>query len=337
MNDLLRNQGFALLTGFVFFTLQTAGLGAMPRETAPLTFAPEVPPPLTRTEPAIVEVHLDASTVLGHLDNWRRYSFWTFNGQVPAPFIRARVGDTLELHLTNHDTNGMPHNIDFHAVTGPGGGAEITTIAPGQQAVASFKLLDQGLYMYHCAVPPMLDHIANGMYGLIFVEPAGGLPKADREFYVMQSEFYTEPPAQGTNVLTYSHVAAVRAQPQFVVFNGNQLSLYGTNALQTKAGEKVRIFFGNAGPNLVSSFHVIGVTMTVYHDGVFSDAPQHLVQTTLVPSGGASVVEFTPVVPGAYTMVDHSMGRVELGASGTLKVTGAPRPEIYRADPVPTR
>jgi nitrite reductase (NO-forming) len=300
---------------------------------AKLTYAPEVPPPITRTEPAIVEVHLDASSVIGKIDNWRLYRFWTFNGHVPGPLIRTRVGDTLEIHFTNHDTNGMPHNLDFHAVTGPGGGAPLTTIAPGQQAVASFKLLDAGLYVYHCAVPPMVDHIGNGMYGMILVEPEHGLPKADREFYVMQSEIYTQPSVERTNMLQYSHDAAVREQPQFVLFNGSQLSLYGTHALKAKVGEKVRIYFGDAGPNFVSSFHIIGTTLSVYHDGVFADPPQHLVQTTLVPPGGASVVELTPQVPGDYTLVDHSMGRVEQGASGTLTVEGAPRPDLYRSEP----
>jgi nitrite reductase (NO-forming) len=318
---------------FVLFTFHGGLTRGETRETARLTYAPQVPPPITRTEPAIVEVHLDASSMMGNIDNWRYYRFWTFNGHVPGPFIRTRVGDTLEIHFTNHDTNGMPHNIDFHAVTGPGGGAQVTTIAPGQHAVASFKLLNPGLYMYHCAVPPMVDHIANGMYGLILVEPENGLPKADREFYVMQSEVYTQPPVEGTNVLQYSHDAAVRGQPQFVLFNGSQLSLYSTNALKANVGEKVRIYFGNAGPNLVSSFHIIGMSLTVYHDGVFSDPAQHLVQTTLVPAGGASVVEFTPEVPGAYTLIDHSAGRVEQGASGTLNVAGPEHPEIYRAEP----
>ncbi len=319
---------------FVLFALNGGVVLGANRETAQLAYAPDVPPPITRTEPAIVEVDLDASSIMGHIDNSRVYRFWTFNAHVPGPFIRTRVGDTLEIHFTNHDTNGMPHNIDFHAVTGPGGGAQVTTIAPGQKpAVASFKLLNPGLYMYHCAVPPMVDHIANGMYGLILVEPEGGLPKVDREFYVMQSEVYTEPQAEGTNVLQFSHDAAVREQPQFVLFNGSELSMFSTNALKASTGEKLRIFFGNAGPNLVSSFHVIGTTLTVYHDGVFSDPPQHFVQTTLVPAGGASVVEFTPEVPGTYTLVDHSMGRVQRGASGDLNVEGAPRPEIYRSEP----
>lgn len=322
-----------LFVGSLFFAGSLIGLHGAGREVAQLTYAPAVPPPITRKQPATVEVHLDASSMMGHIDNWRQYRFWTFNGHVPGPFIRTRVGDTLEVHITNHDTNGMPHNVDFHAVTGPGGGAMITTVAPGQQAVASFKLLGPGLYVYHCAVPPMIDHIANGMYGLLLVEPETGLPKVDREFYVMQSEVYTQPPAEGTNVLYYSHDAAVREQPQFVLFNGTQLSLYGTNALQANAGEKVRIFFGNAGPNLVSSFHIIGTTLSVYHDGIFSDPPQHFVQTTYVPAGGASVLEFTPQVPGAYTLIDHSIGRVEQGASGTLNVQGMPRPDIYNAEP----
>ncbi len=322
-----------VLFGFVIFISLVRGAFAQPREVARLTYAPEVPPPITRTQPATVEVHLDASSIIGNIDTWRQYRFWTFNAHVPGPFIRTRVGDTLEIHFSNHDTNNMPHNLDFHAVTGPGGGAMVLTIAPSQQAVASFKLLEPGLYLYHCAVPPMVDHIGNGMYGLILVEPENGLPKVDKEFYVVQSEIYTEPPGEGTNVLAYSHDAAIREQPQFVVFNGSEISMYATNALKATVGEKIRIFFGNAGPNLISSFHIVGTTLTVHHDGVFSDPPLHSVQTTLVPPGGASIVEFTPQVPGAYMLMDHAVGRVEQGASGTLNVAGAPRPDLYRSEP----
>lgn len=304
----------------------------LPVEEAQLTFAPEVPPPIARRKPALVKVHLDSGVKVAEVSAGVTYQFWTFNGQVPGPFIRTRVGDTLEIHATNSDASGMPHNVDFHAVTGPGGGAKVTTVVQGEERVAWFKLLHPGLYVYHCAAPPVMDHIANGMYGLILVEPEGGLPTVDREFYVLQSEFYAkEPDAEGQ--ATFDHDAGVVEHPRFVVFNGRAGSLVGDGALQAKTGEKVRLFFGNAGPNLISSFHVIGeIFDRVYREADLVSSPARSVQTTLVPAGGATVVEFGVEVPGDYTLVDHAIFRVGKGAVGFLKVEGAPRHDIFLSD-----
>ena len=309
----------------------------LPIEDAQLTFAPLVPPPIARKKPAIVRVHLDGSQKTMELASGQRYAFWTFNDHVPGPFIRARVGDTLEVHMTNSDGSGMPHNVDLHAVTGPGGGAKATTAVQGDEKIAWFKLLHPGLFLYHCAAPPVMDHIANGMYGLILVEPEGGLPKVDREFYVLQSEFYTEPPIEGAEQLTYSHADGVSEHPRFVVFNGRVGSLIGAGALQAKTGERIRIFFGNAGPNLIASFHVIGEIFDhVYREADLVSAPARSVQTTLVPAGGATVVDFLAEVPGDYTLVDHAIFRVEQGAVGFLTVSGPPRHDIYRSADDPT-
>jgi len=302
----------------------------LPIEEAQLTFAPEVPAPMTRKKPAIVRVHLDSSVKVMELNTGIKYAFWTFNDHVPGPFIRARVGDTLEVHHTNSDASGMPHNVDFHAVTGPGGGATVTTVAEGEERVAWFKLLHPGLYIYHCAAPPVMDHIANGMYGLILVEPEKGLPKVDREFYVLQSEFYTKEPVEGQEALEFSHDEGLKEHPRFVVFNGRVGSLVGEQAINAKTGERVRIYFGNAGPNLVSSFHVIGeIFDNAYREADLISPPAHSVQTTLVPAGGATVVEFGLEVPGSYTLVDHAIFRIEKGAVGFLNVEGAPRHDIY--------
>ena len=311
-----------------------ASSGAKPKqppvEEASLTFAPEVPPPITRKQPAIVRVRLDSGMKVMELNTGVKYQFWTFGGHVPGPFIRTRVGDTLEIHVTNSDASGMPHNIDLHAVTGPGGGAKVTTVVQGEERVAWFKLLHPGLYIYHCAAPPVMDHIANGMYGLILVEPAKGLPKVDREFYVLQSEFYTKDPVEGSDTLEFSHEHGLQEHPRFVVFNGRVASLVGDGALKAKTGERVRIFFGNAGPNLISSFHVIGeIFDNVYREADLVSPPAHSVQTTLVPAGGATVVEFGVEVPGDYTLVDHAIFRIEQGAVGFLKVEGDPRHDIY--------
>ena len=304
-------------------------------EAAQLTFAPEVPPPITRKQPAIVRVHLDGGMKQAELASGVTYTFWTFNGHVPGPMIRARVGDTLELHMTNSDHSGMPHNVDLHAVTGPGGGATVTTVTEGEERVAWFKLLHPGLFVYHCAAPPVMDHIANGMYGLILVEPKQGLPRVDREFYVFQSDFYTKEPVNG--VAEFSHEEGAKEHPRFVVFNGRVGSLIGDGALKAKTGERVRIYFGNGGPNLISSFHVIGeIFDNVYREADLVSPPAHSIQTTLVPPGGATVVEFSLEVPGTYTLVDHAIFRIEKGAVGYLNVEGKPRHDIYvsQDDPV---
>ncbi len=297
---------------------------------AELTYAPEVPPPITRKKPAVVRIRLDSGHKPMPLNGEIQYPFWTFNDHVPGPFIRARVGDTLEVHVTNSDASGMPHNVDLHAVTGPGGGAPVTTVVQGEERVAWFKLLHPGLFIYHCAAPPVMDHIANGMYGLILVEPKSGLPEVDREFYVLQSEFYTKGAPEGATTLEFSHERGGEEHPQFVVFNGRVGSLVGDGALKAKTGERVRIYFGNAGPNLISSFHVIGeIFDQVYREADLLSPPGRSVQTTLVPAGGAVVVEFGLDVPGTYTLVDHAIFRVEKGAVGFLQVEGEPRHDLY--------
>lgn len=301
----------------------------MPVLEAPATFAPEVPPPIERDTPAILKIHLENNTRVMPIDQERQYNFWTFNGQTPGPFIRARVGDVLEIYMTNTDASGMPHNIDLHAVTGPGGGAPVTTVTPGETRLVRFKLLHPGLFVYHCAAPPVMDHIANGMYGMILVEPEGGLPAVDREFYVMQSEFYIKPESE-EGVLEFSHKQGLDEHPRYVVFNGRKGALMGPGALKAKTGERVRIYFGNIGPNLISSFHVIGeIFDSVYREADLVSAPARSVQSTIVPAGGATVVEFDLEVPGDYTLVDHAIFRIEKGAIGTLSVEGEPRPDIY--------
>jgi nitrite reductase (NO-forming) len=317
-------------------SLAPSATGAETVEKAVLTFAPQVPPPITRKGPAVVQVTLDTPEVVGTLMEGltepTRYTFWTFNGRVPGPFIRVRQGDTLELTLTNPKTSAMPHNVDFHAVTGPGGGAAVTLAKPGETKVARFKMLNSGLYIYHCAAPPVTDHIVNGMYGLILVEPEKGLPKVDREYYVLQSEFYTKEEYGTEGLVHYDRKKAVDENPTYVVFNGKVGSLMEENALQAKVGERVRLYVGNAGPNLVSSFHVIGAIFDeVYSEGSMSAARGSNVQTTLVPAGGAAIVEWLASVPGEFTLVDHAIFRIEKGAIGTLKVTGPEQPNIYRA------
>ena len=321
------------LTFLAAGTPAQAGQGKSRRTIeATLTYAPDVPAQIIRKTPATVIARLDAGMKVMPISNSKQYAFWTFNDHVPGPFIRVRVGDTLEMHLTNSDPSGMPHNIDLHAVTGPGGGATVTTVVQGEEQIGWFKLLHPGLFIYHCAAPPVMDHIANGMYGLILVEPKRGLPKVEREYYVLQSEFYTKDAAADATRLEFSHEQGLLEHPSLVVFNGRVGALVGEGALKAKTGERVRLFFGNIGPNLISSFHVIGeVFDRVYREGDLVSQPARSIQTTLVPAGGASVVEFGVEVPGTYTLVDHAIFRVEQGAVGYLQVEGEPRHDLYRS------
>ena len=294
-----------------------------------LTDAPQVPPRITRRHPSKVVVELEVSEVNLPMADGVEYSFWTFGGRVPGKFIRVRQGDTVEFHLMNHPDSRFPHNIDLHAVTGPGGGAASSNTAPGRRTQFTFKAINPGLYVYHCATAPVGEHVANGMYGLILVEPPGGLAPVDREYYVVQSDFYTKGPHHEKGHQPFDMEKAIEEHPTYVVFNGAEGSLLGDKALKAKVGERVRLFVGNGGPNLVSSFHVIGEIF----DRVYAEAgtrySEHI-QTTLVPAGGAAIVEFKVDVPGSYKLVDHSILRAfNKGALGELKVEGPEAKAIY--------
>ena len=304
---------------------------AKERVTATITTPPQVPPAITRSEPAHVIVKLEANEYVGPLADEVNYHFWGFNGTVPGPMIRVRVGDTVELHLHNPETNKFPHNVDLHAVNGPGGGAGAILAAPGQTDVVTFKVILPGLYMYHCAspVPNIPAHIANGMYGMILVEPEGGLSKVDHEYAVVQSEFFTMP-TQKKGLHKLSMEKGLAENPDYVVFNGKVGALTGEGELKANVGETVRLFFGNIGPNAASSFHIIGEIFDKVHlEGDIGGIVNQNVQTTLVPSAGSVIVEFKVDVPGNYLLVDHSIFRVAKGALGVLAVTGEPNLEIF--------
>jgi nitrite reductase (NO-forming) len=300
------------------------------QETAVLGVAPNVPPPLTRHHPTRVIVSLEVREVTKRLAEGVDYVFWTFGGDVPGRFIRIREGDEVEFHLNNHQDNKMPHNIDLHAVTGPGGGAASSFTAPGHSSQFSFKALNPGLFLYHCATAPVGMHVGNGMYGLILVEPKEGLPPVDREYYVVQGEFYTTGQYGEEGLQGFDMNKATDERPPYVLFNGAVGSLVGDKALSAKVGEKIRLYVGNGGPNLACSFHVIGeIFDTVYQEGGTTPS-QRNVQTTLVPAGGAAMVEFRVDVPGTYVLVDHALFRAfNKGALGMLKVEGAPNLVTY--------
>lgn len=301
----------------------------LPVVKAVLTQAPNVPPPVDRNYSAKVVINMETIEKVMPISDGVDYMYWTFGGDVPGQFVRIREGDEVEFHLSNHPDSKMPHNIDLHAVTGPGGGAASSFTAPGHTSTFSFKALNPGLYVYHCAVAPVGMHVANGMYGLILVEPKEGLPKVDREYYVMQGDFYTRGEYGEPGFQPFDMAKAIKEQPDYVLFNGHVGAMTGDNAITANVGETVRLFVGNGGPNLVSSFHVIGeIFDKVYVEG--GTVENHNVQTTLVPAGGAAMVEFKTEVPGSYTLVDHSIFRAfNKGALGTLKVSGPENLTVY--------
>jgi nitrite reductase (NO-forming) len=275
-------------------------------------------------------VKLEVREVVKKMADGVDYLFWTFGGDVPGSFIRIREGDLVEFTLANHPSSKMPHNIDLHAVTGPGGGAASSFTAPGHSSQFSFKALNPGLYVYHCATAPVPMHVGNGMYGLILVEPKEGLPPADREYYVMQGDFYTTGKYGAEGLQTFDQEKSTDERPTYVVFNGAVGSLVGDKALTATVGETVRLYVGNGGPNLLSSFHVIGeIFDRVYPEGG-TIAAQKNVQTTLVPAGGSAIVEFKVDVPGTFILVDHSLSRAfNKGALGMLKVAGPESLLVY--------
>lgn len=297
--------------------------------TAELTDAPAVPKPLTYTSPQKVMVKLEVIEKVMKISDSTEYTFWTFGGHVPGKFIRVRQGDLVDFTLKNMPDSKLSHNIDLHAVTGPGGGAEATMTAPGQSARFQFRALNPGLFVYHCATGPVGMHIANGMYGLILVEPQSGMPKVDKEYYLMQGDFYTKGKFDAAGLQDFDENKAIAEHPDYVLFNGKVRSTTGKNALSAKVGETVRLYVGNGGPNLVSSFHAIGeIFNKVYMEG--GTAINKNVQTTLIPAGGSTIVEMKMEAPGVLNLVDHSIFRAfNKGALAQIKVSGSENPSVF--------
>jgi len=294
----------------------------------------EIPAPIGNREPTTVRIDLEAVEVTGQLADGTTYTYWTFNNQVPGPFFRVRIGDTIEVHMKNSTSSTMNHSVDFHAVTGPGGGAVMTQTEPGKETMFTAKALNAGLFVYHCATPMVAQHISNGMYGLILVEPEGGLPPVDREFYVMQGELYTAGNFGDPGHQMGDTTKLLNETPEYFVFNGAANALKDKKPLKANAGDSVRIFFGVGGPNFTSSFHVIGeIFDRVYDQASITGTPLTDVQTTLVPPGGATMVEFHLEVPGNYVLVDHALSRLQRGLVGLLVVDGEPNPEIINGTP----
>ena len=321
-----------------------AELPLAPASEVNVAYAPDVPPASGRTEPAIVEVAFEVVEGVANIDpvNSVQYRAWGYRmpgddeviSGTPGPIIRARVGDVLRFTITNPASNSMPHNVDFHAVTGQGGGAADTSVAPGQTATIEARLLYPGFFMYHCAFGDVPLHIAHGMYGGILVDPADPLPPVDHELYVVQSEIYTTGTEMG--LVDTDRQALTDEHPTYVVFNGAMGSLTGENAPHMQVGERTRIYFIDAGPDLDSNFHPIGSHWdVVYPEAALLNEPLRGSQTTLVPAGGGTVVELVGRVPSTIVLVDHAISRAfDKGALGQIVIEGEPDPEIFEATQV---
>ncbi|MBI4120871.1 MAG: nitrite reductase, copper-containing [Parcubacteria group bacterium] len=285
---------------------------------------PRANPPENRT----VEINMTAKEVVSEMADGVAFNYWTFDGTVPGPFLRVREGDTVRLTLHNDVTSLHHHSIDLHAVTGPGGGATATTVAPGESKTITFKAHNPGIFVYHCAHPNAATHMAHGMYGLILVEPKGGLPLVDKEFYVMQGEFYSSGALGRKGLQLFDVQAMLEGKPKYVVFNGKTGAL--VDNMTARVGDTVRLYIGNGGVNLISSFHVIGeIFDRVYQEGDLVSPPAQSIQTTLIPAGGATAVEFQVDYPGNYVLVDHALSRLDRGAWGILHVEGGADPAIF--------
>ncbi len=298
----------------------------------------DVPPPVDWSAPRSHEVTLSCKEVTAEIEPGVTFPYMTFDGQVPGPMIRVRQGDTVQFTLENASAGAMPHNIDFHAVYGTGGGAEATLAPPGQSQTISFRAEYSGAFIYHCAVPNVDYHIASGMFGLIFVEPKDGLPAVDREFYLGQHEVYTNKPTGTEGEHAFDFDAMTREDPTYVLLNGQKQALTesGFGAMEMEVDETVRVFFANGGPNLTSSFHPIGnVWAKAWREGAVASRPDRYVQTMTTGPGSCGVFEMDCPVPETIKLVDHALSRVvRKGFLGEIKVTGNPRPETF--DPAPT-
>ncbi|TSC86528.1 MAG: Copper-containing nitrite reductase [Parcubacteria group bacterium Gr01-1014_8] len=293
----------------------------------------DVPPPTGRTEASDVSIELTTKEVLSEIAPGVLVNYWTFDGTVPGPMLRVREGDTVSLTLHNDQSSLHMHSIDLHAVTGPGGGATVTDVMPGESKTMRFKALNPGLYIYHCAHPNVANHMSHGMYGLILVEPKDGLPQVDKELYVVQGEFYTAAERGTKGLQAMDAGKLLDGIPEYIVFNGRTGAISKDRVVVTQ-GEKVRMYVGNGGVNLVSSFHLIGeIFDTVYPEAAMGSEPHKNVQSTIVPAGGATIVEFTADVPGTYVLVDHALARLDKGAWGTLSIVGDARPDIFFGTP----
>ncbi|GAB3663585.1 copper-containing nitrite reductase [Halopiger thermotolerans] len=300
----------------------------------------DIPAPVDWTEPREHDVRIRTKDVTAEIEPGVTFDFMTFEGQVPGPMVRVRKGDRVNLRFeVPEETNMAAHNLDFHAVYGPGGGAEATTLAPGDDAAEiSFTAEYAGAFVYHCAVAGDMDHhISAGMFGSILVEPEEGLPEVDREYYLGQHELYTDGDVGEEGHHTFDFDAMMAEEPTYVVFNGQAYGFTadGVGPMRAETGETARVYFANGGPNLLSSLHPIGnVWRDYYRDGDLLSEPDRNVETAPVAPGTTTVGEMEFPVPGPVKIVDHALTRAgRRGALAVIDVTGEENPEIYDENP----
>jgi nitrite reductase (NO-forming) len=320
-----------------------AQLVSAPADERHVSIAPEVAPAIARADQRTWEVHIESIEGVCPLDpaNGITTEMWGFRiaGETevtcgsPGPVLRGRVGDVVTISLTNLEGNTHPHNIDFHAATGQGGGAADLTANPGETATIQIRLLYPGAFMYHCAYGDVPSHIAHGMVGMFIVDPEVPLPEVDYEWAIMQSEWYVGEVGDGGGEAPFDADALLNEEPRFVTFNGRTDALVGDNSLTMNVGQRGRIYFVNEGINLDSNFHPIGS----HWDLVYPEAATHQAnrairgsQSTLVVAGGGTVVEIDALVPSTVILVDHALVRTFYkGAIGTIVISGAANPEIF--------
>ncbi|MEY7848221.1 copper-containing nitrite reductase [Natrarchaeobius sp. A-rgal3] len=298
-----------------------------------------IPPPVDWDEPRTHEITLESIEVTAEIEPGVTIDFMTYEGQIPGPMIRVREGDTIDLTFeVPDDHNRDAHNVDFHAVYGPGGGAEATTLAPGDgPARLRFETRYPGVHIYHCAVPNMDQHISLGMFGAILVEPKDGLPEVDREFYFGQHEVYTNGEAGEAGHHIYDFEATADEDPTYVLMNGEAYGLTPDGQhgpVHAEVGETVRVYFANGGPNLTSALHPIGnVWSTFYRDGDLVSDPGRYVETAPVAPGTVVAGEMELPVPGPIKIVDHALSRVaRKGMMAVIDVEGEANPDVYDDD-----
>jgi len=297
----------------------------------------DIPAPIDRDSPETVSVELETEELVAEVEPGVTFTYMTFNGQVPGPMVRARVGDTIDLTIRNDESNSMTHNVDFHACRGPGGGAEATNVAPGEEEHLQFKVTYPGAFIYHCAVANVDYHISSGMFGIILVEPEEGLPEVDHEFYLGQHELYTngQTGQKGHHEFDFGRMAM--EDPTYVLMNGEKYAITPDNydEMRVETGDTARVFFGVGGPNKLSSFHPIGsVWDEVWEQGALASDPDRYVQTTPVLPGSACVATMSFPVPGGFKLVDHALSRVaRKGALAVVTAEGEEDPEIFDPEP----
>jgi nitrite reductase (NO-forming) len=296
-----------------------AGLAPANADTLAMAHKP-YPAALQAAPPgAVATVHLTLKDVVHEVAPGIKYSAWAFSGGAPGPVIHVRQGQTVKMTLTNG--GAIPHSIDFHAARiAPN--VAFRDVAPGQSFTFSFRANDPGVFMYHCGTKPVLMHIANGMYGAIVVDPATPLPKADREYVLVSSEWYLSSPGLDKPA-SFDMAKAHQMAPDWVTWNG-YAGQYVKHPLTVNPGETVRFWVVAAGPSFDTDFHVVGTLLDrAWIDG---DMTQHLrnVQTATVPAGGGGVFDVKIDTPGLYPFVSHSFASVDMGQVGLLKVGKVP-------------